>query len=138
MAKMETTYRKRLKPLFRHWDDQVIATQLIRLMVLYEDLRLEYNSFYERNVAYIDDLQSALIGACISSGEAGLRCDEVMALEWTDVDPEQTATLCRTIGLEGRRHGAGRWAVAICAADQTVDRSPTAGAAFAGSTRPQQ
>ena len=45
MSKTQTTFRKRLKPLFRHWDDQDIATQLIRVMVLYEDLRFEYNSF---------------------------------------------------------------------------------------------
>ena len=37
--------------------------------------------------------------------------------------PEHTATLRRTIRLEGSRHGAERWAVAIRAADETGRRS---------------
>lgn len=52
------TYTKRLKPLFRHWDDREIATQLIRLFVLYEDLRIEYDSFYESSVPHIDSVHS--------------------------------------------------------------------------------
>lgn len=56
--KETTTYHKRLKPLFRHWDDLNIATQLIRLFVLYEDLRLEYNAFYEHDIKVLDDLHS--------------------------------------------------------------------------------
>lgn len=52
------TYTKRLKPLFRHWEDREIATQLIRLFVLYEDLRLEYNAFYEHDIAVLDELHS--------------------------------------------------------------------------------
>lgn len=58
MARIETTYRKRLKPLFRPWDDRDVATQLIRVIVLYEDLRLEYTSFYEDKFPNLDKIQS--------------------------------------------------------------------------------
>ena len=58
MAKTLTTYRKRLKPLFRHWDDPEIPTQLIRMMVLYEDLRLEYNLFYADEIKLFDEVQT--------------------------------------------------------------------------------
>ena len=58
MAKTQTTYRKRLTPLFRHWDDSEIPTQLIRMMVLYEDLRLEYTLFYADEIKQFDDVQT--------------------------------------------------------------------------------
>ena len=77
---------------------------------------------YERLVdtARTDEVAALLV--VLLGGEAGLRCGEIMALEWTDVDLQQAATLRGAVRLEGPRHDAEGRAAPVRAADQAADR----------------
>ena len=55
-------------------------------------------------------------------GEAGLRCGEIMALEWTDVDLAQAAALRGAVRLEGPRDEPEGGPAALRAADQAAGR----------------
>ena len=70
----------------------------------------------------------------------GLRCGEIMALEWSDVDLGKAAALRAALRLEGPRHGPEGRTVALRAADGSVGGGParrigTCGRARALSTR---
>ena len=59
---------------------------------------------YERLVKAAAELDRRTHLLVLFGGEAGLRCGEMMALEWDDVDLEKRQLRC-AVGLEGPGHG---------------------------------
>ena len=82
----------------------------------------EYEQLVDAAAAEPNALLIVLLG-----GEAGLRCGEMMALEWHDVDLGETADLRPAIRVEGPRDGTERRAPPVRADDRSPrDRSPRA------------
>jgi integrase len=67
-------------------------------------------------------------------GEAGLRCGEIMAVEWRR-RPEEAAIVRRPIRMEGACDDAEGKAAAVCAADPTVGRDASGSAPSSRATR---
>ena len=76
------------------------------------------NDSSKRLAASLQDYLVVLLG-----GEAGLRCGEIMALEWTDVDLNKRQLCVARSDWKGHVTVAERWAAQVCATDQAANRS---------------
>src|SRR5688500_45939 len=72
------------------------------------------------DVARAIDQRTYLI--VLLGGEAGVRCGEMIALEWGDVDLAEAATVCPAFGLEWTGGNAEGWTAALRAAHATAHR----------------
>jgi integrase len=80
---------------------------------------------YERLVESAQATDPRAYQVVLLGGEAGLRCGEMMALEWTDVDLAKRQLSVQRSEMEGPGDDAEGWTAAIRAVNDAVgDRAP--------------
>jgi serine/threonine protein kinase len=77
---------------------------------------------YERLVAAAEATDAQAYLVVLLGGEAGLRCGEMMALEWRDIDLGKRQLCVQRSEWKGHVNGAKGWAVAVRPAHGSPDR----------------
>ena len=83
--------------------------------------RFTISTQYERLVEAAKAIDQVTELIVLLGGEAGLRCGEMIALEWSDVDLAKAPALRPAIGLERRGHVTEGRAAALRSADGATD-----------------